>query len=259
MAETPTFNLPYPIATDPADVPADIRALAEAADLTFGNVDARDDGQDATMASLDARVTDLETHGAEAGIVVSTLTEAPAGTPGLVLTLVNGSGIVQLFAWNEALRRWVSDPFPIRFTETQKVDVFAISAPQFSTQGSGAYLLFKKWTDLGARLQVRVTAQVGTQTGGSGSGSATGYYYGVTIGAAGTSTFSQRLAQIPMVPVFDWRGGDWAGPHAQSEAFNGNEVVVLVPYIEVQAGGVSGTNGSIQSASVWGRWVSLPK
>src|SRR5262245_61944963 len=106
MGTTPTFDLPFPEPPDPATVPADIAAPAAAVDEVFVTVDGRDDGQDAALAALDGRVTDLEDAPAgAAGIVVASLTDAPAGAPGVVCSLVTPSGEVMTFAWSEAARR----------------------------------------------------------------------------------------------------------------------------------------------------------
>ncbi len=61
MPTTPNYLLPYPLATDPADVPLDMRELAEATEAALNGFDTRDDTQDTTLASLNSRVTALET------------------------------------------------------------------------------------------------------------------------------------------------------------------------------------------------------
>ncbi|GAB3224101.1 hypothetical protein GCM10027447_12360 [Glycomyces halotolerans] len=53
MASTPNQGFPYPVGSDIPDVPADIQALAE-------SLDTKITADDATIASLDARLTALE-------------------------------------------------------------------------------------------------------------------------------------------------------------------------------------------------------
>lgn len=56
MGSTPIYALPYPEATDPADVPTDMRELAEKAELTL-------DGLDDRLDVLDAGIGNALNHG----------------------------------------------------------------------------------------------------------------------------------------------------------------------------------------------------
>jgi hypothetical protein len=60
MPTTPNYLLPYPLATDPADVPTDLRELAEASETALNGFDVRVDATEA----FDPRIDTLETASA---------------------------------------------------------------------------------------------------------------------------------------------------------------------------------------------------
>jgi len=92
MPNTPTYLLPYPLATDPANVPLDMQELAEASEAALNGFDTRVDATEA----FGARITAEETKSVDFDTRLKTIepkvpaNRIAAGADGQVLTTVAG-------------------------------------------------------------------------------------------------------------------------------------------------------------------------
>lgn len=89
MPQTPNYNLPYPLATDPADVPADMQELANAVDTSLDTVDDRVDVLEPKVSTLQSDVVSLDSRLDTIEPTIP-LTRIPPGTTGQVLTTAAG-------------------------------------------------------------------------------------------------------------------------------------------------------------------------
>ena len=90
MPATPNYSLPYPLATDPADVPADMQELAVAVDTSLDVVDDRVDVLEPKVATLETASADYDARLDTIEPKVPAARVAP-GADGQVLTTVAGA------------------------------------------------------------------------------------------------------------------------------------------------------------------------
>lgn len=132
MPTTPTYSLPYPLPTDPADVPADMAELANAVDAKLVTFDGVDDSNTAAIAALDTRVDSLETQPVAKPPLVTSLPGSPANADEVYLLASDTLGVVWHLRYRAAsasAHKWEFVGGPPLHAEVLTAQVTNASAP----------------------------------------------------------------------------------------------------------------------------------
>ena len=131
MGITTNFKLPYPEQTDPADVPADIKRLADAVDLlNSGRWWGKTLGVNANISGATVTVLSLTLTGVPLGSLVMVIASGsatvltPASPPQIIYqNMVSGSGLT-----SQGANQVLATATPNEYATLTCVGVFAVTA-----------------------------------------------------------------------------------------------------------------------------------